>query len=411
MRYRPRHAEARLRQLAAHFKAVLVVGARQVGKSTLLRHTFPDLPAVVFDPVQDLYGARRDPDLFLDTFRPPLVLDEVQFAPELLPALKRRLDREEQPGRYLLTGSQNLAVLRGVAESMAGRVAVLPLEGLTLLEQAGRGAETGWLPRYLADPEGFVAAPPGERGDPPPLATILWRGGLPGLLDLPDDLVPDYLRSYVQTYVERDVRTMGDIRDLAAFGRFLALQAALTAQELNDSQAGREVGVAPATARAWRDLLAHTYQWREVFPYSGNAVKRVSGRRKGYLGDVGLAAQLQRLSSPAALAVSPLLGALFETWVANEVQRHASLLAVPPLVWHWRTKGGAEVDLVLERDGRLFPVEVKAKTNPDGHDARGLRAFRDTYGPERVAPALLVHAGRQTFRLDERTLALSWCAG
>lgn len=410
MRYRPRHAEAKLRLLAAHFKAVLVTGARQVGKSTLLRHVFPDVPVVVFDPVQDLHGARRDPDLFLESFRPPLVLDEVQYAPELLAALKRRLDAVEGTGLYLLTGSQNLAMLRQVAESMAGRVALMPLEGMTLPELLGEGERSGWVARYLEDPEGFVADPPRAAAAVGPLATVLWRGSLPGLLDLPDALVPDYLSSYVQTYVERDIRTMADIRDLAAFGRFLALQAALTAQELNDSQAGREVGVTPATARAWRDLLTHTYQWRELFPYSGNAVQRVSGRRKGYIADVGLAGHLQRVSSPQALAVNPLLGPLFETWVVGEVLRHAGLLSVPPLAWHWRTHGGAEVDLVLERDGRLFPIEVKAKTNPDRRDARGLRAFRETYGPDRVAPAVLVHAGRSAFRLDADTLALPWCA-
>ena len=406
--YRPRHAERKLLELAGFFKSVLVTGARQVGKSTLLAQLFPNHTTVVFDPIQDIYGARRDPDLFLDNFHPPLILDEIQYAPELLPALKRRMDRSEGPGQYLLTGSQNLAVLEAVAESMAGRVGILPLEGLTSAEQSGQGRAQGWLASWLADPTSFVSSP-----DPPvhPVtspAHRIWRGTLPGLLDAPDAIVPDYHRSYVQTYVDRDIRTMEDIRQLATFGRFLGLSAALTAQELNDTHVGRELGVSPSTARRWLDLLTHSYQWRELPPYHGNTVKRVSGKRKGYLRDTGLAAHLQRISSPQALAVSPLLGALFETWVVNDLHGQLVQLGTAPAVYHWRTAGGAEVDLVLERDGQLFPIAIKCKTTLSGHDTRGLRAFRDTYPHQDVAPGLIVYAGTACYRADEHTMVIPW---
>lgn len=408
MDYRPRQAETNLRNLTQYFRAVLVTGARQVGKSTLIQQVFPDHRVITFDPVQDLYGARSDPDLFLDSLPPPLVLDEIQYAPELLPALKRRVDQSDQRGQYILTGSQNLAMLRGVAESMAGRVGVLQLDGMTRLEQIGLGGTPHWIEAYLSSPETILDAVRLESDDRDAWVRVLWRGTLPGLLDLPDEMVPAFWRSYIQTYVERDVRVMAEIKDLALFGRFLALQGALTAQEINDSQAGREVGVTPGTARAWRDLLSHAYQWTELFPYVGNTVKRVSGKRKGYLQDVGLACHLQRLSSPEALLVSPLRGALFETWVVNELLRASRHLNVAPQSWHWRTHGGAEVDLVLERDGRLFPVEVKAGTHPSKRDTRGLRAFRETYGEERVAPGLVIHAGHDTYRLDRHTVALPW---
>lgn len=406
--YRPRHGEAKLRELAGFFKVVLVTGARQVGKSTLLHHTFPDHEVVVFDPLQDLYGARSDPDLFLDNFPPPIILDEIQHAPELLTALKRRVDSLEEPGQYLLTGSQNLAVLRTVAESMAGRVGIMELEGMTSAELAGRGEERGWLARWLEDPRQLrtPSEAPRLRGLPP--AERLWKGSLPGLLDAPDSIVPDYLRSYVQTYVDRDVRSLEDIRQLAEFGRFLALSAALTAQEINRAHLGREVGISPSTARRWLDLLIHSYQWRELPAWHGNTVKRVSGKRKGYLRDTGVAAWLQRLSSPRALAVSPLHDALFETWVANDI--HGQLVQVPgpPRLWHWRTAGGAEVDLILEQDGRLFPVEIKKKSTLSGHDTRGLRSFRHTYGEETVAPGLIVYAGSAAYWIDEHTFAIPW---
>ena len=321
MRYRTRHAERKLKLLAQHFKAVLVTGARQVGTSTLLSHVFPDVKQVVFDPVQDVYQARSDPDLFLDSFPPPAILDEIQFAPELLSALKRRVDRSEAPGQYFLSGSQNLAVLRSVSESMAGRVGILHLEGMTLDEMLGHGAESGWLEHYLTQPDSLCERSVGIRREAGSLTRCLWRGGLPGLLDAPDELVPDFFTSYVQTYVERDVRRMEDVRELADFGRLIGLAGALTGQEINATKLGRDIGVSRNTARHWLDLLTYTYQWREVFPYHGSAVKRIAKRRKGYLSDTGLACWLQRVSSPEALAASPLLGAMFETWVANAVHR------------------------------------------------------------------------------------------
>ena len=407
-RYRTRHIEKKLLQFAQYFKIVLVTGARQVGKSTMLAPVLPDIKTFVFDPIQDIYGARQDPDLFLDTYPSPLILDEIQFVPELLPALKRRVDRLDAPGQYYLTGSQNLSMLRSVAESMAGRVGILNLEGLTWYEMIEE-PEKPWLEAYLKDPDSIfkklhVPAPK------TPLHRLLWRGNLPGILDMPDEIVPEYFRSYIQTYVERDVRLLENIRELAAFGRFLGLSAALCAQEINASQLGREIGITPATSRRWLDLLENTFQWRELFPYHGNTIKRVSGKRKGFWRDSGICCYLQRISSPESLAVSPMRGALFESWVTNELSSLATLLPMPPQLYHWRTSGGAEVDLVMELDGRLFPIEMKCKTNLTRHDTRGLRAFRDTYGKDKVSPAIIVYAGHECFRLNETTTAIPWQA-
>lgn len=410
MKYRARHAEEKLRKLARYFKVVLVTGARQVGKSTLLQHVFPKFRTVIFDPIQDLYGARQDPDLFLDHFPPPLILDEIQYAPELLAAIKRRVDRQKAKGQYFLTGSQNLSVLRTAAESMAGRVGILPLSGLTLNEITGRGRDPGWLGQYLKAPGSLLelCKKPGKPSGR--LVRFLWRGFLPGLLEAPDEIAPDYFRAYLQTYVERDARRLEDIRELAAFDRFLGLAGALTGQEINSSRLGREIGANPGTARRWLDLLANTYQWLELFPYHGNAIKRLSGKRKGYLTDTGLACYLQRLSSPEALAMSPLLGAMFETWAVNDIHRQFINLATPPQAYHWRTAAGAEVDLALERDGKFYPIEIKCKTNLTRHDTRGLRAFRETFPQLRIMTGLIIYAGRDCYPLDPHAIALPWNA-
>lgn len=409
MRYRERYAQEKLQDLASHFKIVLITGARQVGKTTLIERVFPDVRMFTFDPDQDLFNARADPDLFLDNFPPPLILDEVQYAPELLSAIKRRVDRTDGPGQYILSGSQNLMVLRSVTESMAGRVAILQLDSLAPKEVHQRTDEASWLASWLQDkPDVFI----GQTEDADQVAEdrlpdVLWRGSLPGLVDFPDNLIPDYLRSYVQTYLERDVRTMGRMRDLSLFRRFLGLMGALSGQEINDSQLGRELGVSPPTARSWREVLVHTYQWRELPPYHGNAIKRLSRHRKGYLTDTGLACWLQRINSPDALAVSPQFGAFFESWVVNAIHKEFIRLSMPPAAYHWRTANGAEVDLVLHQGARLFPIEIKASSKLSKQHLRGLKAFRDTYG-DRVATALVIYAGHEKWRPARDVIAVPW---
>lgn len=408
MRYLPRHIEAQILESAKYFKAILLLGARQVGKSTLLTHLFPRTKAIVFDPIQDIYGARRDPDFFLNTFPAPLILDEVQFVPELLASLKRKMDLSDAKGQYFLTGSQNFSMLRTVAESMAGRVAIFQLDNFTPQEVLGQGKEEGWLPQYLRNPNTFYQ----ERGNLPqsfvPLIELLFRGTFPATISLPTSQIPRYFRSYLQTYVDRDVRLQEDIRQLAEFDRFLGICASLTAQEINSSQLGREIGISPHTARRWLDLLSFTYQWSELLPYHGNTIKRISGKKKGYLKDTGFACYLQKVESSDSLAASPKLGAIFETWVINYIHQQFATLPVPPNAYHWRTAGGAEVDLILEWNGRLYPIEVKCKTNLTKGDLRGLQAFRATYPQSDIMTGLVVYAGEEPYRLDEHTIAIPW---
>jgi predicted AAA+ superfamily ATPase len=218
---------------------------------------------------------------------------------------------------------------------------------------------------------------------------------------MPNDVLPDLFRSYVQTYVERDVRQVADVSDQQLFTRFLALCAAITGQEVNHSQLGRELGVTPQTAARWLATLTATYQWTEIPPYHGNTIKRISKRPKGYFVDTGLAAWLQRISSPEALAGHPLQGALFETHVTQDILRSAQLLQTPPRAHHWRSHAGAEVDLVLERDGQFVPVEIKSKTRVTAGDARGIRAFRETYPALRQGTAAIVAAVERVSSLGE----------
>lgn len=409
--YHKRHIQQKLFEISQYFKVVLVKGARQAGKSTMLKRVFPNLKCIVFDPVQDLYGARSDPDLFLDNFPPPIILDEIQYAPELLPALKRRVDGSDKKGQYFLTGSQNLSVLKDIAESLAGRVGILLLENMTLEELSNNVAtnsEPNWLTLYLNTPDKLHNNVFTVSQDT--LYEQLWRGAFPGIMELKNHIIPNYYSSYLQTYVERDVRQLENIKDLNKFSRFVAICAALTAQEINYSELGREIGISPATANEWINVLKYTFQWREIWPYSGNMIKRISKKSKGYITDTGFACYLQRISSPNALAAHPLLGGLFETWVINTISKLFATLSTVPNMYHWRTNGGAEVDLILEIDGALYPIEIKCKTNVQSKDTSGITSFCKTYPHLKIMPGLIIYAGKTCYQLPNNVIALPWNA-
>jgi len=424
MNYKARILARKLRGMLGRFAVVVVSGARQVGKSTLLRHELADWDAVVFDPAVDVGNARQDPDLFLDNHPAPLVLDEIQYAPELVAAIKRRVDRAaatptaskarggrsvgRRAGMYVMTGSQQWGVLKSASESLAGRAVFLDLEGFCLAEIAQATVAEHWLKRYLDSPEEFLATQPARL---PPRRTVyeqLWRGFLPEADALEADWIAEFHRAYLRTYIERDVRLLTDVSDWQQFGRFVQLAAALTAQEINHSQLGRELGVTPQTAQRWLTTLRATFQWFETPAYHGNTIKRISGKPKGYLTETGLACSLQAISTAKTLAGHPLAGALFESAVVAEVRKLAGTLPTPPSCYHWRSHSGSEVDLLLERDGTFYPIEVKLTSRPTRQDTRGIAAFRQTYPKLKVASGLVLAPAERMTRLSETDYCLPW---
>lgn len=398
----------RLVRLFEHFPIVAILGARQVGKSTLVKQAFEDrLKTVVFDPVEDVGQARRDPDFFLQNNPPPLFLDEVQYAPELLAALKRKVDRSPGKGQYILSGSQNLSVLKNISESLAGRVAILELLPMSFREWHQETRRPSFLKEWIAS---SGENPTFEKREAPvqPWFHNIWRGGYPGLLELPEDLIPTYRQSYLQTYIERDVRTAAGVGDLQQFGRFFALLSAYSGQEINAAQLGRELNIDRKTALAWKSVAMATYQWFEIPAFTRNAIKRVSGKNKGYLSDTGFICHQQRIVSADAIAGHPLQGALVESWTVMEILKTLRAWDAQPNIYHYRSHGGAEIDLLLELNGRLFPIEIKSKSHPTRWDAGGMRSLRQSFPQEHVAPGLIVSAVEEPQWITEECLAIPW---
>lgn len=402
--YYNRYLEKKILKLAKSFPVILLTGARQVGKTTLLHYLFGEkFPFYTFDPVTDIHHIREDPYLFLKQFDGPVIFDEIQYALELLPAIKVIVDQKREKGLYFLTGSQDFSLLKNVSESLAGRTVIISLRAMSLAERIGH-ASGNWVERLINNPKepllaalkGYTSANKGKN-----VFKTLWRGGMPGILELEDDLLPDFFRSYIQTYIERDIRQLADISSLQTFSRFLGICAAQTAQEINMSQFGREISVTPQTASRWIDLLAGTFLWVNIPPYSGNVIKKVSKKPKGYISDTGLACYFSYISSSEALFSHPLRGYIFETHVVMDLLAQISMISLQPAFYYWRSRNGAEVDLIMERDGFFWLFEIKSGTNITKKYCSGFNAFKKTYPQLNIAGEYIIAPVAEISRLTE----------
>lgn len=407
-KYYERQITAKIQKLILHFPCVVIIGARQVGKSTLLKKLFPDYNYVLFDPVEDVENARQDPDFFLNNRPSPLILDEIQYAPELVAAIKKRIDKDRKPGQFILTGSQQWGIMNNLSESLAGRAMILELEPLAIGEIANNPPEEPWLERYLDNPVQFVTTK-NERLQLPLIPyEHIWRGLFPDAVNLPKDIVVDFHSSYQKTYVERDVRLLANIGDLQQFTRFVRLIAALTAQEINYNEVGRELGIDGSTAKRWLNILRETFEWHEIPAYSKNAIKKISSKPKGYFADTGQVCFSQAIAKPNNLASHPLWGAIFENFVVNEIRKQCNWMSSAPNIFHWRSYSGAECDLILEYNGKYFPIVIKTKSHPTKNTTSGIKAFKKCYPKLDVPMSLVICFTEQIFPIEEGIYALPW---
>lgn len=372
MVYRPRTLEDRFVDAANQFPVVLLAGPRQVGKTTLLEHLMgPSRRYVSLDDIALRTLARTEPDLFLQRFSPPVLIDEVQYAPELFSSIKQHVDRHRAPGAFWLTGSQQFSMMQRVTESLAGRVAIVNLLGFSMRESDGRSLR---MPPFV----------PVEAALEPRLAdhgvtslTSVYRrvfmGSYPALVTGQVRDLALFFRSYVQTYLERDVRSLVNVGDLETFGRFLRVVAARTGQLVNYSDLARDGGISVNTARSWLSTLVASFQVFLLPPFHENISKRLYRTPKLYFLDTGLCAYLTGWTSPETLEGGAMSGAILETWVVAEIIKSWWHRLEEPQLSFYRDKDGREIDLVILLDGKLHPVEIK-KTAGLARDA--VRTFR-----------------------------------
>ncbi len=363
-----------LQRAWSQFPAVVLTGARQSGKSSLARRLLPEADYVTFDLPAEAETARLDPKTFFERHGEPLVLDEVQYVPEILRHLKVLIDQDRRPGRFFLTGSQDFLLMKGVTESLAGRVAVIGLPALTVEEVSRSQAVT--------------------QDD------FLWRGGFPELWDRPELDRALWLGSYLSTYLERDVRNLSNVGNLRDFDRFLRAAALRVGNLLSTAELARDVGVAPNTAKNWLSILQASQQLFLLESYHVNRGKRLIKAPKTYFSDTGLLTFLLGFKSLADLMKSALWGAVWESFVFTEVRKLFLNLGQRPLLWFWRTANGEEIDLLVEESAdRFWGIECKTASEVPLSALKGIHSFRRIYGPMSLPRGRVVCRTVQSFPL------------
>lgn len=364
--YLTRHAEKAVRKLSTMFGAVLVAGPRQVGKTTMLRSMTKGIHyATLDDPIVRASAAEESGTFFKDN-PPPVFVDEVQKAPELFPQIKMLIDRDHQKGQFFLCGSQQFRMMKNVSESLAGRLGMLTLLGFSLREQYGIDFDESFLPTedYFARRRKHLAAISYDE-----IWNAIHRGSMPELCANPDYDWQMYYGGYVRTYIDRDVRELTEIGDEVKFTRFMTAVAAMTGRLVNLASLARDVGVSQPTADRWLSVLVASNIVYLLKPFSNNVTKRAVKTPKLYFLDTGLAAYLTKWNTPEVLKNGAMAGAFFESFVISEVIKsyyNRGILDAP--IYFYRDKEMNEIDLLIEENGTLHPIEIKKHADPKKAD-------------------------------------------
>lgn len=402
--YINRIIEDHWKKAAQQFPVLLLTGARQVGKTTVLKHLCgPERRYVTLDDPVIRALAHDDPEMFLQRYQPPVLLDEIQYAPNLLTYIKMSVDAEHRPSAYWITGSQQFQLMKGVAETLAGRVGIVRLLGFSDGESRLRLAPieaflptTGWL--YSQEKER------GEQTGEEQVYERIFRGSFPGMNVEPERDRDLFFGSYLETYLQRDVRDLTQVGDQRSFLRFVKAAAARTGQLLNLSDLARDADISVPTAKHWLSILETSFQVFLLPPFHTNTSKRLIKAPKLYWMDTGFCAYLTEWSSARTLAAGAMSGAIFETHVLQELLKSYWHRMKSPQLYFYRDKDGVEIDFLLARDQILHPIEVKKGATPSRDWIRSIANLRKRL--PNLGEGGVICLARQFVPLDEQTHAL-----
>lgn len=362
MNYIKRDLESKITALSNEYSCILITGPRQVGKTTVLRALMEDSREyVTLDDLEERALAKRDPAMFLAAHGTPIIIDEVQYAPELFSYIKIEIDKGAAPGTYWLTGSQSFKLMELSQESLAGRVAILHMTGISQHEIHGSGT---CLPFSLDLSALKAREKTNEPADLKQIYERIWLGSMPGLVS---GIFTDrdvFYSSYVQTYIERDVKEQLKLGDPLLFRDFIRAAACRSGQMLNVHDIAQDVGVSDDTAKRWLQVLEKSDVIFYLRPYSNNLLKRTVKTPKLYFFDTGLVVYLTKYSSPDILMNGAINGAILENYVVTELIKTYQNNAKECLLWYYRDSNSNEIDMVIESDGMLHPLEIKRSINP-----------------------------------------------
>ncbi len=403
MKLKPRTLSKTILKAINTFPAVVLTGPRQSGKTTLFQMLFSKGHNFVSLEDPDIrIRAKEDPKGFLNQYKPPVIIDEIQYLPELLSYIKTEIDNNRKPGNWLLTGSQNFVLMQNVSQSLAGRAATLSLLPFSVSEMVGNAKKTKdvslWIKKLSTDTECDVH---------PPLSKALLRGFYPEILTNMKVDRQLWCGSYITTYLERDVRNMANIGDLSQFERFLLVCATRTGQILNISEMARDIGISVTTAKRWLSILEASYQIYLLYPYFKNIGKRVVKSPKLYFNDPGLCTYLLGLNEEKTLVNSPSFGNLFETMIVCDFLKRFLHFGQRPSMYYLRSRDGLEIDLVIELEGKLHLFEIKSSMTITSKHASSLFKMINESG-QRIDTAAIISNTEDNFTVKGDVINYSW---
>ena len=362
MNYIKRHAEEVIKKQEKMFKVILITGARQVGKTTLLKNIKPDIKYITFDDMILAQQAIEEPGVFLKSNTTPIIIDEVQYAPEILRYIKMNVDETDEKARFYLTGSQQFNLMKNVSESLAGRVGILNLLGLSLREIKGDSFKNEFVPtkEYIENRQNTAKKVSYEE-----VWKYIYQGSMPAIYS--DDMdVEMFYATYVNTYIERDVRNLTQVGDTMSFLKFMTAIASRIGQMLNLDSIANEIGVSVPTVQRWLSILVSSNIVYILEPYYNNIMKRAVKTPKIYFLDTGLAAYLTKWKNKDVLESGSMSGNFFENFVVAEIiKSYYNKGELRPPIYYYRDKDKKEIDLIIEQNGTLYPIEIKKSANPN----------------------------------------------
>lgn len=361
--YIKRKIEDTILNVNSTFPVLMLTGPRQSGKTTLLsKLSEANRKYVTLDDPADRLFAKNEPTAFLERYSPPVIIDEIQYAPELFPYIKMYVDRHKNSGDFWLTGSQMFHMMKNVSESLAGRVGIVNLFGLSNNEITGT-----LFDQYTTEKDELLKRI--HTAKPMTLPDVferIFKGGMPRLYEQPNVNQEEYYSSYVQTYLCRDIRELTQVADELTFYKFLCIAAARTGSMVNYDTLAKEAEISAPTAKQWLSLLVSSGIVILIEPYHNNALKRVVKSPRMYFLDTGLTAHLTKWSSSAVLESGAMAGEFFETYVVSEIYKSFVNVGKKPPLYYYRDSNTKEIDLILWQNGTLYPIEIKKSSNPVG---------------------------------------------
>jgi predicted AAA+ superfamily ATPase len=402
MNYFKRHAETVLADMLKRFKCVLVSGPRQVGKSTLIMNLKEETPRkyVTLDDLELREMAKKDPKGFLAIHKPPICIDEVQYAPELFPYIKIIVDRNQNPGDFILTGSQIFSLMKGVRESLTGRLGILNLQGFSLSETLGL-QNTPFLPNL----ETYLNRRPNKPLGVAAVFERVFNGQMPDVVvGLHKGNPSEFYSAYISTYLQKDINDITPGIDTLKFRRFLAACACRTAQILNVADIARDVQISVITANNWLNILETIGIIFYLHPYSNNLLKRTVKKPKLYFYDTGLVGYLCKWPSAETLMNGAQAGAIFETFAVSEIIKTYFNSGKEPFVYYYRNTDMQEVDLIIEQNAAIYPIEIKKALTANKSDARHFSVIKKACLPQGTGAIVMP---REDFSaIDSETLLI-----